>query len=837
MQTAVPSTVCCHTRGADCLDDGPCSDRDDRGFPRNVRRRLEKLDGGTVVRDIDTGQRFKPKKVKGGHTRIVPIFDGRVNWGTVAGYNAIRLLLECLSVDGTKYVLWDVTTQAEMTQEEWCRRNYREAHKPPFRCDVCTEIVTSTNIGCIKQGQGIGCRCNNKHHPDNLWCNRRDEVVTLGAQKGFTVLTIAADWVKQCTGAFWCPRLQCDKCGEIVTWTQISSLTTGGGAGCSCNNTKLQHWKDRRNEVVEWGNERKFTVLTSETDWKLHCTGAMWSPLIQCNTCFEQIQAKINSLQQGHSVGCKCNLGSHPDNLWCNRRNEVVQWGKERSFTVLPGEEEWLTECTGAFWHPGLHCDVCGEEVWSTTIAHLQQGGRPGCSCAHDQTDCEDHWRFRYDEFIDMLPAGSELLLTECEWRRQCSGVNFCPPLKCNAHDTVVTTTSVKSIRNGQGIGCSSCVPRLNPWSDRYEEFITMLSDGYELLLTKEEWTEQCTGNKFCPPIRCLQHDFVVSTTRIDAIYHRMSMGCPGCAPASSLNPWSDRCDEFRTLLPDDYELLLSNEEWREQCSGHKFCPPIRCVQHDFVVTTTCVGSIQQRVSMGCPGCAPGTSINPWSGRYQEFVSKVLPPRCELLMSELEWRQQCHGIQFCPPIRCMLHNLTITSTCIHNMQSGQSIGCPKCSGHKTEQKLYDWLQKEFGPSVTINHGKFRGPIYKRHTHFDLHLTFSDGLQVIVEADGPQHFYNEDQWFRWEGCERDYHKERWAIARAISVVRVLSVDVWNNRLDWQGYLRTYIEKARTAEPQVFLPDAPEYHADWSAYVQTHRRLQGGDVIMCQECSDS
>ena len=156
----------------------------------------------------------------------------------------------------------------------------------------------------------------------------------------------------------------------------------------------------------------------------------------------------------------------------------------------------------------------------------------------------------------------------------------------------------------------------------------------------------------------------------------------------------------------------------------------------------------------------------------------------------------------------------MTTTCIASLQQGHSVGCT-CH-KKTERKLGEWLRTRF-PDVTIT-PQYRGP---STTHFDFHLAFSDGFEVLVELDGPQHFWIGQKYYTAEGCERDLQKEEWAVSRGLCVVRVLQEDVWEDRYDWQGWLIGCFQAARSGEPRPLTPEAPEYRSKESAYVQFRR----------------
>lgn len=70
----------------------------------------------------------------------------------------------------------------------------------------------------------------------------------------------------------------------------------------------------------------------------------------------------------------------------------------------------------------------------------------------------------------------------------------------------------------------------------------------------------------------------------------------------------------------------------------------------------------------------------------------------------------------------------------------------------------------------------RAPARPTRTHFDFRLAFPDGVEVIIEREGPQHFCVHRAYYSDDGCGRDVGKEEWAIARSLCVVRVLQKDI-------------------------------------------------------------
>ena len=199
-----------------------------------------------MVQDIDDKTWFKVKKVQGGKRRLVPHFQGPIPWNSAKGFEAVRLLLSCLGAEG-EYVLWDDVAGKEMDVEGWRGRKFGAFSKPPVRHSTCDEVVTSTRVNHLQQGQGIGCGCNwnmAKH-----WRHRRWEVVQWGKERGFEVVTTEVDWEDKCVGVYYCPKLRCVECDEVVTSTTVNHLQQGQGIGCSCRKkteAKLRAWLERR---------------------------------------------------------------------------------------------------------------------------------------------------------------------------------------------------------------------------------------------------------------------------------------------------------------------------------------------------------------------------------------------------------------------------------------------------------------------------------------------------------------------------------------------------------------------------------------------------------------
>jgi len=302
---ATASAVFQHT---DPSTSTPCDIRDSQdldheGYPTKARRRLTAEDADGTVVDIDTSQTFKVMKIEGGFKRIVPRFEGRVNWKSAKGFAAMRLVLSCLGAEG-EYVLWDDVADVEMTERVWIERKFYTKKNPPVRHCVCGEVVTSTSINHLQCGK-IGCNC--RKTMARHWRNRRAEVVAMGVERGFVVRTTEKEWVEKCDGNTYCPTFECVECVEVVTSTCIASLQQGQSIGCTCNSKHANRWRDRRAEVVAMGVERGFVVLTTEEEWVEKCDANTYCPTLECGECAEVVTStSINSLQRGQSIGCSC---------------------------------------------------------------------------------------------------------------------------------------------------------------------------------------------------------------------------------------------------------------------------------------------------------------------------------------------------------------------------------------------------------------------------------------------------------------------------------------------------------------------------------------------------
>ena len=68
------------------------------------------------------------------------------------------------------------------------------------------------------------------------------------------------------------------------------------------------------------------------------------------------------------------------------------------------------------------------------------------------------------------------------------------------------------------------------PWRHRYNEAVKMIEGkGGTLLLTREQWSLECSGVSFRPPIQCKACGDVATRTQLNSLQKGQGIGCPTC--------------------------------------------------------------------------------------------------------------------------------------------------------------------------------------------------------------------------------------------------------------------------------------------------------------------
>ena len=284
------------------------------------------------------------------------------------------------------------------------------------------------------------------------------------------------------------------------------------------------------------------------------------------------------------------------------------------------------------------------------------------------------------------------------------------------------------------------------------------------------------------------------------------------------------------SCLGTDGEYVMWNEstkqgmdvcEWEKRTYKAKSKVPVLHLKCGETTKKTSINNLKMGRCVGCT-C---DSVH-WRSRRPEAVVLGKNSFFDVATTEKEWIDECSGCDWCPKLLCLKCKEKVQTTSIRNLQQGRGVGCKGCR-NKTEAKLNTWIVDSF-PDASIEWGTYKGPMLDGQTHFDFHLTFTNGFEVLVELDGAQHFWKNSHFYTEEGCKRDFDKEEWAIKQGLCVVRVLQEDVWDDKLGWQDFLKRNINAARAGEARVLKPDAPEYTSSESGYVSAHMREMNDEV---------
>jgi len=124
--------------------------------------------------------------------------------------------------------------------------------------------------------------------------------------------------------------------------------------------------------------------------------------------------------------------------------------------------------------------------------------------------------------------------------------------------------------------------------------------------------------------------------------------------------------------------------------------------------------------------------------------------------------------------------------------------------HKTEKKLYGWLQKNKVKLHIKNLKLHYRPkwVNLRKTHntyfeFDICIELINGVKIIIEIDGPQH-YKKINYFKGSHCVlhtqiKDEIKQRLAGKNEHNLIRVNQEDIWRDKNNWEDDIIKFINR--------------------------------------------
>jgi hypothetical protein len=138
-----------------------------------------------------------------------------------------------------------------------------------------------------------------------------------------------------------------------------------------------------------------------------------------------------------------------------------------------------------------------------------------------------------------------------------------------------------------------------------------------------------------------------------------------------------------------------------------------------------------------------------------------------------------------------------------------STWCPKCT-NKTEKKLYEELSKIY-PELLIQYRAdwCKNEDTKCYLPFDYVL---EDKKIIIELDGKQHFIQVKNWAKPEETRiRDKLKMKKANDNGYSVIRILQVDVNEDKYNWLDELKANIDKviSKSKVQNIYMCKKDEY----------------------------
>lgn len=114
-----------------------------------------------------------------------------------------------------------------------------------------------------------------------------------------------------------------------------------------------------------------------------------------------------------------------------------------------------------------------------------------------------------------------------------------------------------------------------------------------------------------------------------------------------------------------------------------------------------------------------------------------------------------------------------------------------CTQNKTESKLKNWIiENKYDFIPQIKYDWCKNLQTNRHLPFDFVI---EPLKIIIELDGPQHFKQISNWDTPEKImNTDVYKMKCAIDNGYTIIRLLQVDVHNNKNNWENKLKKCID---------------------------------------------
>jgi hypothetical protein len=320
------------------------------------------------------------------------------------------------------------------------------------------------------------------------------------------------------------------------------------------------------------------------------------------------------------------------------------------------------------------------------------------------------------------------------------------------------------------GYGCKKCAGHNKTTFEIIDKFIKIHGDHYDY--SKVEYINAKTK----VIIICKQHGEFLQIPNI----HLHGSGCNQCGISSASIKQSKTTSQFVVnaikIHGDQYDYSQ-----------------VEYIKSLILVTIICKihGEFRQIPKhhlhgCGCPKCGKLQQQKKQSKTTAQFIEKAKEIHGDTYdYSTVEYI----NAKVIVNIICKIHGEFTTTPDSHITHKS---GCPKCK-YKTEHKLFDYLIVYY-PEI-IFQPKYEWCINEssktnKYLPFDFCI---EKYKIIIELDGEQHFKQVMNWNPPEVTQQiDKYKMKCANANGYYVIRLLQLDVYNNKNNWNEILLMTIE---------------------------------------------
>ncbi len=278
-----------------------------------------------------------------------------------------------------------------------------------------------------------------------------------------------------------------------------------------------------------------------------------------------------------------------------------------------------------------------------------------------------------------------------------------------------------------------------------------------------ESWCIYCAKLKLCDSADC-KFCFEQSFASHPKIIYWSKNNDENILPRQIFKHTNLKCKFDCNICGHEFIQIIScvtrkEESWCQYCSHKQLCKNLDC---DFCHNNS-FASHPMAVHLH-----PDNKIDP------RFVFKKTNTKLKFI---------------CDVITCK----NIFETTVGNI-SVNNQGCPQCV-NKTEKQLFDWFNANYKELLVKHNIKFnwcRSETTNNHYPFDFVI---EDYKLIIELDGEHHFKTVKR-FRTTSEEnqiRDVYKMKKANTNGYTVIRVIQMDVYFNKNNWDTKLKDVIKQ--------------------------------------------